>query len=60
MIKLHEEYIVDDKGKPSAVVLRIREYRKLLEALEDLADSQYIKEHCKEKRIPLDKVVNEL
>ena len=53
MLKLHEEYIVDEKGKRSAVILSWREYQRLLELLEDLADSQYIKEHRKEGRISL-------
>lgn len=53
MVKLHEEYIVDENGRRSAVILRLREYQQLLELLEDLADRQYIKEHRKEGRISL-------
>ena len=30
MIKLHEEYVVNEKGKCSAVILPMKEYKKLL------------------------------
>ena len=37
MTTLHEQYIVDNKGKKSAVILPIDEYHNLLEDLHDLA-----------------------
>ncbi|MCK5267876.1 MAG: type II toxin-antitoxin system Phd/YefM family antitoxin [Spirochaetes bacterium] len=37
MYKTHEKYIIDDKGKKTAVVLPIKEYEKLKEDLHDLA-----------------------
>jgi hypothetical protein len=36
MIQLNERYIVDAKGNRIGVVLDIKDYRKLLEALEEL------------------------
>lgn len=60
MIKLHEEYVVNEQGKCSAVILSIKEYHKLLEMLEDLADSQYVKAHRKEKRISFDEFAKQL
>jgi len=61
MLKLaHEEYIVDESGKRMAVILSIAKYQKILEALEDLADSRYIKAHRKEKSIPLDVFLKQL
>ena len=37
MAKTKEQYIVDGKGKKSAVILQIGEYEELLEDLHDLA-----------------------
>lgn len=37
MGKLQEKYIVDEKGKKTAVVLPVEEYQELLEDLHDLA-----------------------
>lgn len=34
----HEQYIVDDHGQPTAVVLPIAEWHQVLERLEDLED----------------------
>jgi PHD/YefM family antitoxin component YafN of YafNO toxin-antitoxin module len=37
MIKFQEQYIVDEKGRKTAVILPIEEYEELLEDLHDLA-----------------------
>jgi len=37
MIKLKENFIVDKKGKKTAVVIPIKDYESLLEDLHDLA-----------------------
>lgn len=37
MTKLHEQFIVDRKGRKASVVLPIEEYEELLEDLHDLA-----------------------
>lgn len=37
MGKFQEEYIVDKKGRKTAVVLQVEEYEELLEDLHDLA-----------------------
>lgn len=39
MLKVHEKYVVDERGRKTAVVLNVREYRRLLERLEDLEDA---------------------
>ena len=36
MVKEHEEYIVDGKGRKRAVVLSMKEYQRLQEDLHDL------------------------
>jgi PHD/YefM family antitoxin component YafN of YafNO toxin-antitoxin module len=37
--KWKEKYLVDEAGKKAAVVLAIKDYRRLLERLEDLEDA---------------------
>lgn len=37
MAEFHEQYIVDKRGRRTAVILPIEEYRNLLEDLHDLA-----------------------
>ena len=39
MAKVREKYLIDDKGKKTAVVLDVREYRRLMERLENLEDA---------------------
>ena len=39
MVKLHEKYVTDERGKKTAVVLDIKVYLKLRECLEDLQDA---------------------
>lgn len=51
-----EKYIVDSQGKKTAVVLDIKEYKKILERLEDLDDIRYVKEHLAEESVPYEAV----
>ena len=37
MVKIHEKFIFDRKGKRKAVILPYRKYQNLLEDLDDLA-----------------------
>lgn len=39
MRKPKEKFLIDEKGKPLAVVLDIKTYRRLLQRLEDLEDA---------------------
>jgi len=39
MIELNEKYVVAADGKPTAVVLDIRTYRRLLRHLEEMEDA---------------------
>ena len=48
MVNIHENFIIDSKGKRTAVVLPYREYQSLLE---DLADLAVIAERRKDKKI---------
>jgi len=56
MTTLHTQYVVDDKGRRRAVQLRLSEFRRLIELLEDLEDLAYIKAHRHDKLIPMAKV----
>jgi PHD/YefM family antitoxin component YafN of YafNO toxin-antitoxin module len=35
---VNEQYIVDEKGNPTAVILPIKEYKKMLSVLEEIED----------------------
>jgi PHD/YefM family antitoxin component YafN of YafNO toxin-antitoxin module len=56
--KKRREYLVDERGRRTAVVLSIREYEKLLEAADDLADMRAADEARAEpgERLPLEAV----
>ncbi len=43
-MKLHPQYVVDEKGQPCSVLLSIEEYRELLENAQDVIDSALIDE----------------
>jgi hypothetical protein len=38
IMNLHPQYITDKKGKKKSVVLSMKEYKRILEELEDLED----------------------
>jgi hypothetical protein len=52
-----EQYIVDEKGKRTGVVLPLRQYQKLLEDLHDLA---VVAERRSEKTISLNEMKRRL
>lgn len=51
------QYITDDKGKKLSVVLSIKDYKKIMEELEELEDIRLYDEAMadKEPSIPIDK-----
>jgi len=55
--ELQAQYITDEKGKKTAVILPIEEFEELLEDLEDLA---VLLERRDEQTIPFDEVVAKL
>jgi len=57
MGKLREQYIVDGNGKKTAVIIPVKEYRRLLEDLHDLA---VVAERRPEPTISLDEVKRSL
>lgn len=54
---LQAQYVTDDKGKKTAVILPIEEFEELLEDIEDLA---VLLERRDEPTIPFDEVVAKL
>ncbi len=55
MVKLHTQYVVNAKGRRHAVQLPLKEFRRLIDVIEDLEDIAYIKAHRHEPLIPLAK-----
>lgn len=53
MAKIKEQFIVDPKGKKTAVILSVKEYERLLEDLHDLS---VIAERRHELNISLDDI----
>jgi sporulation protein YlmC with PRC-barrel domain len=62
MISLKEKYVVDDKGKRIGIMLDIKEYHKILEALEELESIRAYDraKASKEKPIPFSQAVVEI
>ncbi len=59
-MKAHAQYITDEKGKKKAVILGIREYEKLLLALEDLEDKKAFLSVVREKAVPYGEIESRL
>ena len=48
-----KKFLVDSKGRPTAVVLSMNDFKKLLKLAQDLKDASYIRHHLHEKLIPM-------
>ena len=62
MIRLHEQYLVDDEGNRKAAVIPIAEWEQVLELLEELDDIRAYDE-AKSKpseSIPFEQAVSEI
>ncbi len=57
MTKIREQFIVDQRGKKTAVVMRVGDYRRLLEDLHDLS---VIAERREEPSVSLEEVKRRL
>lgn len=59
---VNPQYITNDKGKKISVVLSIKEYKKIMEELEDLEDIKAYDKAMNRKQefIPLDKAIQEI
>jgi hypothetical protein len=59
-LDLNERYIIDEKGKKKSVVLDIKEFKKIMQIVEDLDDLRHITKRRKEKKISLEDFVSDL
>ncbi len=57
MLTVHPQYITDNKGKKISVVLPVKEFKNIMEELEELEDIRLYDEVKKSKgsSIPIDK-----
>jgi hypothetical protein len=62
MVNAKEKYVTDDQGNRIAVLLEVEEYRRLLDALEELESIRAYDTAVavREDAIPFDKAVEEL
>ena len=63
---METRYVTDEKGERVGVILDVREYERLMEVLEDLADLRAADEtlqaiaRSEEELLPLDEAVHEM
>lgn len=57
MLAVHPKYITDNKGKKVSVVLPLKEFKSMIEGLEELEDIKIFDEvkKSKESSLPIDK-----
>ena len=57
-----QRFLVDERGRPTAVVLSLVNYRKLVHLIEDLADAKALKQAIRTSRgtIPHDQLLARL
>ena len=62
MTKFNPQFVYDESGKKVGVVLRLSEFEKLIDKLEDISDYEYALKHQdkKTKGRPLDEVMAEI
>ena len=62
MIKLHEEYVLDEEGKKKAILIPYKEWLKMKEELEELEDIRHYDQikQMPSDPIPLDTSLNEI
>ena len=59
-MKTQTQYITDEKGKKKAVILDIKEYERLIHALEELEDKKAFVSVIHEKSIPYGEIESRL
>ena len=62
MVAIKERYVIDEKGNRSAILLDLRDYRKLIEAVEELESIRAYDsaKTSKDNAIPFEKAVREI
>ncbi len=56
MQRIRGQYLVDAQGHPKAVVLNVKDYKKMMKMIQDIRDARYIHRHRHEKLIPMQTV----
>jgi len=59
-MKANAQYITDEKGKKKAVILDLKEYEKIIHALEDLEDKKAFLSSVREKSVPYGEIESRL
>ncbi len=59
-MKTQTHYITDEKGNKKAVILDIREYERLMHALEEVEDKKAFLSVVHEKAVPYGKIESRL
>ena len=61
MLKISPRFVRGEKGRKKGVVLKMREFEKLIDRLEDASDYEYAKKYLGKniKGIPLEEVMKE-
>ena len=59
-MKTNAQYITDDKGRKKAVILDIKEYQKLLRALDELEDKKAFMSVVREQAVPYSAIESRL
>ena len=62
MIKIRENYVMNKQGKPMGVLINIKEYRRLMKEVEELAAIRAYDEAkaSKDEIIPFSQVIDEI
>ncbi len=62
MIKIKPLFMYSEKGEKIGVVLKLRDFEKLIDVLEDFCDYKYIKKYAAKttKVVPLEQVMAEI
>ncbi len=56
MAPIKGQYLVDSKGRAKAVLINLRDYRRLMKLVQDLRDVKFIHRHRHEGLIPMEVV----
>lgn len=57
---IHEQFITDESGKRSGVILDMPTYQKILDVLEDISDVRIANKRRKDERISIEKFMAQL
>ena len=56
MAPIKGQYVVNAKGKTTAVLIGLKDYQKMMRLLRDIRDVKFIHKHRHEKLIPMEEI----